>query len=166
MAAQSIERHRALAGEQLARPMAHQLGLVVDRTHRHEGAGQDDPLPRKSPPHRPRRSCCAGHRASHARAAAIEPRARVRSAPAPMMRRGARLHRHHARRQRGEKREELAARKLARHHDLSLRVNSVNLKRSLRQIQANLRDSRQISDRFTQGRLPFRWGFDNDILAR
>ena len=82
------------------------------------------------------------------------------------MRRGARLHRHHARRERGEKREELAARKLARHHDLSLRVNSVNLKRSLRQIQANLRDSRQISDRFTQGRLPFRWGFDNDILAR
>src|ERR1700723_216247 len=36
MAAQSVERRRALAGEQLARPMAHQLGLVVDRTHRHE----------------------------------------------------------------------------------------------------------------------------------
>ena len=36
MAAQSIERRRALAGEQLARPMAHQLGLVGDRTHRHE----------------------------------------------------------------------------------------------------------------------------------
>jgi hypothetical protein len=35
-AAQSIERRRALAGEQLARSMAHQFGLVVDRTHRHE----------------------------------------------------------------------------------------------------------------------------------
>ena len=46
-------------------------------------AGPADPPPRKSPPRRPRRSCCAGHRASHARAAAIEPRARVRSAPAP-----------------------------------------------------------------------------------
>ena len=36
MAAQSIERRRALAGEQLARSMAHQVGLVIDRTHRHE----------------------------------------------------------------------------------------------------------------------------------
>ena len=36
MAAQRIERRRALASEQLARPMAHQLGLVLDRTHRHE----------------------------------------------------------------------------------------------------------------------------------
>ena len=36
MAAQSVERRRALAGEQLARPMAYQFGLVVDRTHRHE----------------------------------------------------------------------------------------------------------------------------------
>ena len=36
MAAQSVERRRTLAGEQLARPMAHQLGLVVDRTYRHE----------------------------------------------------------------------------------------------------------------------------------
>jgi hypothetical protein len=36
MAAQSIERRRALAGEQLARPMVHQLGLVVDRTRRQE----------------------------------------------------------------------------------------------------------------------------------
>ena len=35
MAAQSVEKRRALAGEQLARPMAHQLGLVVDRPHRH-----------------------------------------------------------------------------------------------------------------------------------
>jgi hypothetical protein len=36
MAAQSIERRRALAGEKLACPMVHQLGLVGDRTHRHE----------------------------------------------------------------------------------------------------------------------------------
>ena len=36
MATQRIERRCALAGEQLARPMAHQRGLVVDRTHRHE----------------------------------------------------------------------------------------------------------------------------------
>jgi hypothetical protein len=36
MPAQSVERRRALASEQLARSMAHQFGLVVDRTHWHE----------------------------------------------------------------------------------------------------------------------------------
>ena len=30
MAAQSVERRRALASEQLARPMAHQFGLILD----------------------------------------------------------------------------------------------------------------------------------------
>jgi hypothetical protein len=34
--AQRVEKRGALAGEQLARPMAYQLGLVLDRTHRHE----------------------------------------------------------------------------------------------------------------------------------
>ena len=34
--AQRVERRRPLAGEQLAGPMAHQLGLVLDRPHRHE----------------------------------------------------------------------------------------------------------------------------------
>ena len=61
--------------------------------------------------------------------------------PPPMMRRGARLHRHHARRQLGEKRDELAARELARHNDLALRVDGVNLKYSLRQIETDPRDS-------------------------
>jgi hypothetical protein len=63
-AAQSIERRRALAGEQLARPMVHQRGLVLDRT-----------------------------------------------------------------------------------------------------IETNPHDSRQIPDRLAHGRLPFRWGFDNDHLG-
>ena len=36
MPAQRVERRRPLAGEQLAGPMAHQLGLVLDRPHRHE----------------------------------------------------------------------------------------------------------------------------------
>ena len=47
-----------------------------------------------------------------------------------MMRRGACLHRHRTRRQRGEKRDELVARELARHHDLALRVDGVDLKYS------------------------------------
>jgi hypothetical protein len=85
--------------------------------------------------------------------------------PPPMMRRGARLHRHHARRQFGEERDQPAAREFARHNDLALRVDCVNLKHPLRQIETNPRDSRQIPDRLAHGRLPFRWGFDNDHLG-
>jgi hypothetical protein len=85
--------------------------------------------------------------------------------PPPMMRRGARLHRHHARRQLDEERDQLAAREFARHNDLALRVDCVNLKHSLRQIETNPRDSQQIPDRLAHGRLPFRWGFDNDHLG-
>src|ERR1700677_4686609 len=69
------------------------------------------------------------------------------SARPPMMRRGARLHRHHARRQLGEERDQLAARQFARHNDLALRVDCVNLKHPLRQIETNPRDSRQIPNR-------------------
>ena len=62
--------------------------------------------------------------------------------PPPMMRRGARLHRHHARRQLGEERDELAAREFAHHNDRARRIDGVNLKHPLRQIQTNPRDSR------------------------
>src|ERR1700734_2935876 len=41
----------------------------------------------------------------------------------------------------------------------------MNLKYSLRQIQTNPRDSRQIPDRLAHGRLPFRWVDDNDHLG-
>jgi hypothetical protein len=82
-----------------------------------------------------------------------------------MMRRGARLHRHHARRQLGEKRDQLAAREFARYNDLAPRVEGVNLKHPLRQIETNLRDSRQIPDRLAHGRLPFGWVDDNDHLG-
>jgi hypothetical protein len=41
----------------------------------------------------------------------------------------------------------------------------VNLKHPLRQIETNTRDSRHIPDRLAHGRLPFRWGFDNDHLG-
>jgi hypothetical protein len=60
----------------------------------------------------------------------------------PMMRRRARLHRHHAR-QLGEEPDQLAAREFARHNDLTLRVYCVNLKHPLRQIETNPRDCRQ-----------------------
>ena len=63
-----------------------------------------------------------------------------------MMRRGARLHPHHARRQLGEERDQLAAREFAHHNDLALRLDCVNLEHPLRQIETNPRDSRQIPD--------------------
>ena len=83
-----------------------------------------------------------------------------------MMRRGARLHRHHAWRQRGEKRDELGAPELAGNNDLAIGVDRVDLKDPLRQIQTDPRVTLakfQIS--FPHGRLPFRWGFDNDHLG-
>ena len=85
--------------------------------------------------------------------------------PPPMMPRRAGLHRHHARRQLGEERNQLAAREFAHHNDLALRLDCVNLKHPLRQIETNPRDSRQILDRLAHGRLPFRWGSDNDHLG-
>src|SRR5271168_1456386 len=165
MTAQSIERRRTLAGEQLARPMAHQRGLVLDRTHRHE------PLARTT--HRLVDRRCVNLVAFVAAHVGLHMRGRQQpnfmpelyQRPPPMMRRGARLHRHHAWRQRGEKPDELGARELARHHDLALRVDRVNLKYSLRQIQTNPSDRSKIPDRLAHGRLPFRWGFDNDHLG-
>ena len=44
-----------------------------------------------------------------------------------MVRRGARLHRHHAPRQFGEERDEPAARWLARYNDRARRIDGVNL---------------------------------------
>ena len=85
--------------------------------------------------------------------------------PPPMMRRGARLHRHHAWRQRGEKRDELGAPELAGNNDLAIGVDRVDLKDPLRQIQTDPRDASKIPDRLAHGRLPFRWGFDNDHLG-
>jgi hypothetical protein len=82
-----------------------------------------------------------------------------------MMRRGARLHRHHAWRQRGEKRDELGAPELAGNNDLAIGVDRVDLKDPLRQIQTDPRDTSKIPDRLAHGRLPFRRGFDNDHLG-
>jgi hypothetical protein len=41
----------------------------------------------------------------------------------------------------------------------------VNLKDPLRQIEPNARDRAQFLNRLALGRLPLRWGFDNDHLG-
>ena len=145
-----------------ARPMAHQLGLVVDRTHRHE------PLARTTAIAFVDRRCvnlvafAAAHVGLHMRGR-NEPSLHVRVSwdqrLPPMMRRGARLHRHHGRRQLREKRDQLAAREFARHNDLALRVDRVNLKLPLRQIETNPRDSRQIQDRLAPWTASLQMGF-------
>jgi hypothetical protein len=54
----------------------------------------------------------------------------------------------------------------ARGDDLACRVDGVNLKRVLRQIEPDARDSGQIPDRLAHGRLPFEMGFmTTTILA-
>jgi cyclopropane-fatty-acyl-phospholipid synthase len=154
----------AVAGEQLARPVAHQVGLVIDRTHRHE------------PLARPSRRLANRRRVDRVVLVApdigLHMRGRQQSnlvpefdqRPPPMMRRGARLHRHHTRRQLGENGISWLRVSL-RHNDLAPRIDRVNLKHPFRQIETNPRDSRQIPDRLAHGRLPFRWGFDNDHLG-
>ena len=166
MAAQSVERRRALAGEQLARPMAHQRGLVLDRTHRHEAAGQDALLASQIAAASTCVVLVAPDVGLHVRGR-DQPHFKPSSSrlPPPMMRRGARFHRHHAWRQRGEKRDELGAPELAGNDDLAIGVDRVNLKDPLRQIQTDPRDASKIPDRLAHGRLPFRWGFDNDHLG-
>ena len=60
--------------------------------------------------------------------------------PPPMMCRGARHHRHHAWRQRGEKRDELGAPELAGTTISPLASTASDLKHPLRQIQTDPRD--------------------------
>ena len=63
------------------------------------------------------------------------------------MRRAARLHRHQTPRQFGEESDKPAPRELARNDDFAPRVDAVNLKRVLRQIDPDTRDSGEIPDR-------------------
>ncbi len=65
MAAQGVERRRALSDHELARDGASApLGSPESAPER--SAGPDARPPRRSPPRRLRRSCGAGHKASHA----------------------------------------------------------------------------------------------------
>jgi len=71
-----------------------------------------------------------------------------------MVRRTARLHSDQTWRQRSEEPQQLAAPHRARHNRRALRVDAVNLKNVLRDVEANRRDRREIADRLAHGRLP------------
>ena len=164
MASKSVEKRRVLAGEQLTRSMAHQLGLVVDRSTGRT-AGQDDPSSRRSPPRPPGRSCCGERRASHARAAAIEPRARVRSARvangAPRRTPPSPPRAAPVRRRKGRAGRALAC-ALQRSRPSHRRREPERVRR---QIEPGPRDGCHIPDKLVHGRLPFRWVDDNDHLG-
>jgi hypothetical protein len=83
----------------------------------------------------------------------------LRLSPFSVMRRRARLHRHFAHRQLLEERQYSAPPQLARRDHFALRVDGVNLKHVLRQIDANARDSFQILDRLAQSTASLQMGW-------
>ena len=167
MASRSVEK-TPCAGRRAARASGGASGGPGYRSNAPARTAGPADLPfRISPPRRPRRSCCAGHRASHARAAAIELVPGVRSAPAPNAapRRTppSPPHTAAARRKTGSAGRALV---FARHNDLALRIDRVKPKTLL---FARSRPTRVTVDKFRidllHGRASFRWGFDNDHLG-
>ena len=66
--------------------------------------------------------------------------------PPPMMGRRARFHRHHTPRKLGEKVDKPASCELARRDDLAIRIDGVNLKDPLRQIESNAIQTANVSE--------------------
>ena len=113
MPAQSVERRRALAGEQLAGPVAHQFGLFLNRTHRHEPLAR--PTRRLANRRRVGRVILVpAHIRLHMRRR-DQPHleAERQQLPRPVMGRRTSLHRHNTRRQLSKEGHEPAARELA-----------------------------------------------------
>ena len=154
VSAQGVNQRRALTGEQFARAMAHQLGLVVDGSHRDEAlAGAHRGL---------------ADRRRVSRVVLVAPNVRLHmrgwdqlhlvpefdQSAAPVMRRWTSLHRYDARWQLAKEPQHRATPQRPRRDNLALRVDRVDLQNILRQIDANARDSSQILDRLAHGRLP------------
>src|SRR5271166_3010754 len=77
--------------------------------------------------------------------------------PPPVMRRGTGLHRHDAPRKRVEKLQKRSAIDRASNDNLTRRIDRVNTKDPLGQIEPDARDTRCIDDRLAHGRPPSRW---------
>ena len=155
MAAQGVERRRALPDQQLADAMAHQRGLVLDRAYRNEALAR--------PPFRladRRRVDCVALVAPdiglHVRRRnELHREAERLQLPPPVMRRGTGLHRHHAPRKRVEKLQKRSAIDRASNDNLTRRIDRVNPEDPLGQIKPDARDTRCIDDRLAHGRPPF-----------
>jgi hypothetical protein len=83
-----------------------------------------------------------------------------------MMCRRVRFHRHHIPRKLGEKADNPAACELARDPNLAVRVDGVNLKDLLRQIEPNARDRAQFLNRLAMDGFPSDGVSTATILAR
>jgi hypothetical protein len=154
MAAQRVQHPRAIASQQFARAMAHQLRLVLDLSHRHEAHVR--------PSHRLADRLgvdgvvlVAPHIRLHiGRRHQLHPVAHRDQRARPMVRRAARLDPYQTRRQRSEEGQQLAPPNRFDHHHRAGGVDAMNLEHILRDIEPDSRDSRQIPDRLFHGRLP------------
>jgi hypothetical protein len=84
---------------------------------------------------------------------------------APMMGRRGPFHCRHTPRKLARKAEKPVACELARHHDLTIRIDDANLKDPLRQIEPNARDRAQFPNRLAHGRRSSDGLHDNDHLG-
>jgi hypothetical protein len=167
MAAQGVERRRALPDHQLARSMAHQRRLVLHRAHGNEALAR---TPCRLA-NRRRVGCVvlvAPDIGLHVRRRdKPHPKAEFQQLPPPVMRRGAGLHRHGAPRELVEKLQKRSAIDRAGNDDRARRVDRVNAEGPLGQIKSDARDRRGIDDRLAHGRPPFQMALSTTtILAR
>ena len=165
MAAQGVERRRALPDHELARSMAHQRRLVLHRAHGNEALAR---TPCRLA-NRRRVGCVvlvAPDIGLHVRRRnELHREAEIQQLPPPVMRRGTGLHRHDAPRKRVEKLQKRSAIDRAGNDDRARRVDRVNAEDPLGQIKPHARDRREIDDRLaTDGSLPD-GAFNDDHLG-
>src|SRR5271154_1097949 len=159
MPAQGVQQPRAVARQRLADAMTHQLGLVLDRSDRHEAHART-PDSFANPPRVGRVVLVAPHIRLHISGRdQLHAMAEFDQFARPVMRGAASLDPDQASRKRAKKRKQVAALDRLGDDDPALRVYGVNLEHVLGQIQPDACDRRQIADRLTHGRLPFRWRF-------
>ena len=135
--ADHVDQLRALLDQQIARPVHRQRRLLLGRLHRHE------------PHRRPRHRLADRFRIGSVGLAALHIRldvsrrhqahlmAELDQLARPVMRRAARLDADQARRQLGEERQHLRPSQRLANHDLAGRINAVNLKNALGQVEAD-----------------------------
>ena len=142
---------------ELARAVAHQRRLVLDRAHGNEALAR---TPGRLADRR-RVGCVvlvAPDIRLHVRRR-YEPHREAKRLqwPPPVMRRGPGLHRHDAARKRAEKRQERSAVDRAGNDDRARGVDRVNAEHPFGQIKPDARDRRGIDDRLAHGRPPLAW---------
>ena len=166
MPTQRVQKLCALTDEQFARAVAHQLRLIIDRSHRDKTlAGSPDGFADR---------CRVGRGVFVAADIRLHMSWRDQSdletqlyeSSSPMMRGRASLHSNKTARERAEKVEQRSASYRPRDDYSAAHVDCMNLEDVLRQIKANAGDRRKIDVRLPHGRLPLDGAAITAILAR